>query len=60
MWSMTRSAIRGNNQTLLEKTFAVNTLREVLKDVVLMDNASSCNWCSFLVTLAAEEWNLQG
>jgi hypothetical protein len=56
---MTRGAVRGNNQSLFQEAFAMNTLGKILKDVVLVNHAKTCDWRTLLMTSAAQKRDLE-
>lgn len=57
MCGMTRSACRRDNESPLEQTLAVNTLRIVFKNSILMNHTLALDWSSFLVTFPADKWD---
>ena len=59
MRRVTRSTVRRNNEPFLQKTLAVNALREILQNMVLMNRSLSGHLRSFLVALPAQEWDLE-
>jgi hypothetical protein len=45
--------VRGNDEPFLQQPLSVNTLREILEDVILMDGSLSRNRSAFPMALAA-------
>ena len=54
-----RHAVGCNDKPFLEQRLTMDTLREILQDVILMDRSLGCDRRSLCVTLTAEERNLQ-
>ena len=59
MRRMARSAVGRDNQSLLEEGLAVDALREILQNMILVDRALSGHQRSFLVALPTQEWDLE-
>jgi hypothetical protein len=57
---MARCAVRSDDQSLLQESFAVNALREILEDMILVDDPGALDGRSFLVAFAAQVRNLEG
>ena len=59
MWSVTRRAMRRNDQTFLQQSLTMDAFGEIREDVILVDRTLSCYGRSFGMALAAQEWNLE-
>ena len=59
MRRMARSAVGRDNQSLLEEGLTVDTLREILQNMILVNRALSGHQRSFLVAFPTQEWDLE-